>query len=315
MKLFARIATIVIVGACTSGPSGSLTDDGQLTAPTGNEVLGTLTYGETSPLVPYTSAPRYRAFLFNGALGDSVDVIVHSTDGVADAWLERPSGEAVAFDFATQHDAHIGAILDATGAFAILFREASLKPASFTVSIATSPLVLDSGVDSSPDSSDDASATSGITCTYKVASQNVAGCSSCVFPADTTATDTNVSLWIDNSNGFMSSAIFYDGRTLHITGPTTIGSTGWTNGNAFMLSYGTGTNADAGPDAGESYLYNGVYPGLSNSQLTANISVVNGNEVTITTFNGTHFPGVVNCGVIHGCYMESISCSGSATLQ
>ncbi len=338
MKALARIAVLMILGACTSAANDPVTDSGQLTVPTSNEVLGTLHYGETSTLVSYTSTPRYRAFLFDGAIGDPVDIIVHSVDGVADAWLERPNGDPVAFDLATQHDAHIATVLDAQGAFAIVFREATLETATFTVSLATIPVVLDSGVDASPDVAldstadatvddagdatpsdagndvDDATST-GVTCTYKIASQNVSGCSSCNFPADTTATDNNVSLVIDQSNGFMSNAIYYDGRTLHITGPTTIGSTGWGNGNAFMLSYGIGNSPDAGPDAGETYLYNGVYPGLSNSQLTANISIANGNQVTITTFNGTHEPGVPNCAVIHGCYIESISCSGTGTSQ
>jgi hypothetical protein len=105
------------------------------------KIVGTLSYGDTSDSIEYSSTPRYRAFKFDGNAGDQVDVWVRSTDGGdALAWVLDATYHVVAKnDDAndTTSDSHITVTLpDATSeTHYVVFRDYNLNKAHFTVAL------------------------------------------------------------------------------------------------------------------------------------------------------------------------------------
>src|SRR5438046_8563708 len=67
--------------------------------PSSWRLVGSLSYGQKSASVSYTSSPRYRAFKFAGQQGDKVTVWVRSSNG-GDAltWLLNDSFRTLAFN-------------------------------------------------------------------------------------------------------------------------------------------------------------------------------------------------------------------------
>jgi hypothetical protein len=103
------------------------------------EIVGTLAYGETSAPVPYTKAPLYRAFAFEGKKGDPVDAWVRSTDGDARAWLVTGSFKTIATNLDAApgtKDARVQATLTEGGTHYVVFRESARKDATFAVALA-----------------------------------------------------------------------------------------------------------------------------------------------------------------------------------
>jgi len=107
-------------------------------------IVGSLTYGETSADVAYSSTPKYRAFKFAGDKGDQIDITVNSNDGDAVTWLLDNNFRTIAKnDDAAEGgtlDSHITATLPANRTagirtYYIVFREYSLAKATFTVTL------------------------------------------------------------------------------------------------------------------------------------------------------------------------------------
>ena len=100
--------------------------------------LGAISYGDVETSVAYASPPRYRAYSFVARAGDAVDLWVRSKDGDAYAYLTDASLRVLASNDdadATTTDAHVTSTLASAGAYFVVFREASLKPATFDVSL------------------------------------------------------------------------------------------------------------------------------------------------------------------------------------
>src|SRR5882757_6425552 len=78
------------------------------------KLVGSLSYGETSQPVKYTSSPKFRAFKLGGQKGDQVEIDVKSKSGDAVAWLVDNSYKVVATNDdagPTTLDSHISATL------------------------------------------------------------------------------------------------------------------------------------------------------------------------------------------------------------
>src|SRR5260370_9433744 len=71
---------VALAIGCSASPNG---DTGVATvrsavAARNIKVIGSLSYGQTSPVVAYVSSPRYYAFSFNGAQADTPEIFVRS---------------------------------------------------------------------------------------------------------------------------------------------------------------------------------------------------------------------------------------------
>ncbi len=144
---------IALIPACAQEAKVAVTDDfSELTGLDEKsdafsyqmKTLGTLSYGETSTSKPYTRTPRYRAFKFEGAVNDKVDVWVRSDDGDAVAWLLDKSFKVIASnDDANDStlDAHLAVTLPASTGTThyIVYRDHGLSSSHFTVSLAGGP--------------------------------------------------------------------------------------------------------------------------------------------------------------------------------
>jgi hypothetical protein len=114
------------------------------------KIVGDLSYGQTSDTVAYTKHPRYRAFTFSGSEGDAVAVTVASTDGSPMFWVldakfhilfsGTDDGTGVAHNSGT-----LSPSTDPT--HYIVFREASLQKASFSVELEGKPSFYDCQTD------------------------------------------------------------------------------------------------------------------------------------------------------------------------
>jgi hypothetical protein len=103
----------------------------------GTQVLGSLSYGQSSASVPYSDPPRYRGFTFAGSTGDAVSIWVRS-NADAIAWLLDASYHVIAKNDdadRTTLDSHIEATLPATATYFIVFREFELGAATFQVQL------------------------------------------------------------------------------------------------------------------------------------------------------------------------------------
>jgi hypothetical protein len=145
------------LSACSS-PKSPVTDDFSSLAglddksdafSTHMKLVGSLDYGDTSASVSYSNPPKYRAFKFGGAVGDTVDIWVRSSNGGdAVAWLLDNSFKTLAQnDDAddTTLDSHITATLpgnkDASViTYYIVFRDYWEDSAKFKVSLAGKPV-------------------------------------------------------------------------------------------------------------------------------------------------------------------------------
>jgi hypothetical protein len=98
------------------------------------KVLGDLDYGQTSDPVEYSSTPRYRAFVFPGNSGDTVDVTVTGSDrkayvAIADGALKELASGTTHLTF------KLPDVGPDAQAWYILFRDSEDKPATFTVEL------------------------------------------------------------------------------------------------------------------------------------------------------------------------------------
>ena len=115
-------------------------------------IVGSLSYGETSAAVSYKNPPKYRAFKFGGHKGDQVDIWVKSGNGGDSvAWLLDNSFKTVKMNddaTGTNLNSHITATLPGNTnpdiiTYYIVFREYSLRSATFTVSLNGTPAATD----------------------------------------------------------------------------------------------------------------------------------------------------------------------------
>ena len=84
----------LLAGACTTAETTEevASDDGELRALDPSEIVGALSYGQTSDPVTYTKTPTYRAFSFTGSKGDEVEAWIRSGDGDARGWILAGAG-------------------------------------------------------------------------------------------------------------------------------------------------------------------------------------------------------------------------------
>lgn len=135
------VAAFACTAACSDAASPSeltAVSEDALRALTAGEVVGPLTYGQTSPPVVHDAAPTYRAFTFEGTEGDDVQIDVRAEGADARAWLLAPSFRTLARnDNASPdtRDARIAARLTQTGRHYIAFRETNYEEATFTVTL------------------------------------------------------------------------------------------------------------------------------------------------------------------------------------
>jgi hypothetical protein len=323
----ARVFGVVVAAACSSTPAPNpSTDDGQLGTISGDEIVGTLTYGQTSAPVTYTSVPRYRAFSFDGANGDAVHIVVHSTDGLAMAWVQDNASQTVGYDATGSSDAVISATLASSGTYLIVFREAALQTATFTVSLALAPVISDAGdaatdvaMDAIADSPTadvggdaDGATESGSTasCTFTRTLTGANGCSLCVLPAPVTSTDP-LTFTIDNAGGGAKDNQINGGtgRTLHLNGVSNeISSEGCFLGALALDGTPPSESWQLSNGAASTYCSNLV------GNVSGSVTVMNSTQVSMS-LNASTSPGITNCAIIHGCVIESLSCSGTGTAQ
>ncbi|MFO0672208.1 MAG: hypothetical protein U0235_21715 [Polyangiaceae bacterium] len=142
-RAFVVVPFLALLAPAACAPAASSTDESseaELRALSASEILGTLTYGQTSDPVDYSSTPLYRAFKFQGTAGDQVEAWVRSTDGGdARAWLVTSTFKnVVSNDNASGStlDAKLSTTLNATGTYYIVFRDKKNEDATFTVSLA-----------------------------------------------------------------------------------------------------------------------------------------------------------------------------------
>jgi hypothetical protein len=312
------LAVAALALACTTGPkTDPATDDGNLGVLSAGEIVGALSYGQTSAPTPYTSVPRYRAYTFVGHAGDNVSIWVRSTDGLAYTWLQDPSSRTVAWSFATIHDTQITQQLPVDGTYFIAFRDGNLRGATFAVSLDQIESVegglADGGIDGGADAQLDApindsggsDASSTITCTYTRTLTNAQGCQACMLPSPMTVTDMNVPVKLVNgAQGVFCTMAFPTLHSIQLMTPQ-------------VFSYWPGTSSFELWDSGMGETCVGANVATcvpSNGSCSVNITLTNGNQVDVQ-LNGSHSPGVANCTIIHGCVAESLSCQGKATTQ
>lgn len=117
------------------------------------KILGTVDYGHTTSSLKYTSAPRYRAYKFDGFEGDRVDVWVRSSNGGdAVAWVLDGSFNVLGSnDDATDStlDSHIVMTLGPSTKTThyVVYRDYSLSSAKFAVNLAVQPYDTTCGSD------------------------------------------------------------------------------------------------------------------------------------------------------------------------
>jgi len=102
--------------------------------PTDVKILGDLDYGQTSGPVTYSTSPRYRAFVFSGYGGETVEVTVRGDDGKALVAVTDSSLNQIA-----SGTTNLRLSLPNRGpdieVWYIVFRETDNKPARFTVQV------------------------------------------------------------------------------------------------------------------------------------------------------------------------------------
>jgi hypothetical protein len=133
-RLFLRLVplgwtcALVGCGALTSGDLQSAV------------VLGAMRYGEEQGNIRYEEG--HLAIRFEGAQNDLVDAYVQSDDGHALAWVVDSDFQVVGYmddPFVPTYRAHVQTPLPESGTYYIVFRELSLRPATFTVTLQGTP--------------------------------------------------------------------------------------------------------------------------------------------------------------------------------
>jgi mono/diheme cytochrome c family protein len=98
-----------------------------------------MSYGTTSDPVAYTGTPKYDALRFSAVTGDNIDIVVSAPDGEAEAWLTNSEYGILAFADNPKGSTanHITFTIPSDGSMKhyIVFRERSMNPATFTVTL------------------------------------------------------------------------------------------------------------------------------------------------------------------------------------
>lgn len=110
-----------------------VSSDDELRALTAPEILGSLTYGQTSTPVAYAKTPRYRAFSFVASAGDEVKIAIDALSGKnAQLWLTTSTFANVTTSTSGQLPS---ATLKTAGTYYIVFRSSDFAPASYAVTL------------------------------------------------------------------------------------------------------------------------------------------------------------------------------------
>jgi len=133
------LALLVLAPACTvegaaDGDLETSSAESELRALAPAEILGSLSYGQTSAPVAYTKTPRYRAFLFHANAGDEAEVNVKALTGAgAQVWVTDGAFKNLA---ASVSGALPHLTFATAGSHYVVFRSSDFKVATYAVSLA-----------------------------------------------------------------------------------------------------------------------------------------------------------------------------------
>jgi hypothetical protein len=137
----AVLAAALLLPACSSAEPTAEGADGEtaveeLRALSSSEILGSIGYGETKSNVAYDESLTYRAFSFDAATGDEIQIDVRS-DADARAWLTSSSFRTVKSNdnAGGRRDSRITHRITKAGTYYIVFREKNFEDAVFSVSL------------------------------------------------------------------------------------------------------------------------------------------------------------------------------------
>jgi hypothetical protein len=102
-------------------------------------VVGDLESGKTSAKIAYDKSVKYRALRFRASEGDEVEAWVRSANGDAMGWILDVDGRVLAKNDDAEldvTDARVTATIADGEVFYVVFREAGMERATFTVSLA-----------------------------------------------------------------------------------------------------------------------------------------------------------------------------------
>jgi hypothetical protein len=148
--MMALVASLLLPACAAEDMDDVASDESALTSSAflaQTQIVGSLTYGETSATIAYKNPAKFRAFKFAGDAGDHIVVDVRSTNGGdAMAWVLDDSFNTIASndDASTGNvDSHIDVTLPAhpSRTHYILFRDYGYKARKFVVTLAGTPAV------------------------------------------------------------------------------------------------------------------------------------------------------------------------------
>jgi hypothetical protein len=134
---------VALVIGCAPPQKSTIDSVEQSLAARNLKVIGSLSYGQTSSVVAYSSPPRYFAFSFNGAADDTVEIFVRSPDHSGQPAVLLVDGNLNDLVYQAANDsasaAHIVFKLPASPTFYIAFRTADKRSANLTVQLIGPP--------------------------------------------------------------------------------------------------------------------------------------------------------------------------------
>jgi hypothetical protein len=138
----AFLGSLFLVPACASAPQEKeelVESTAQDLSLRDTRIVGSLSYGQTSPSTAYTRTPRYRAYKFSGNTGDEVDIWVKSNSGDPVTFLLDNNWRIIASndDAPGTTNSHIKTKLPANASATryIVVRDYYLDPMTFKVEL------------------------------------------------------------------------------------------------------------------------------------------------------------------------------------
>lgn len=139
------VGAATLLSACSSTDSSAKQDVSQesdaIAFSSNWSILGSLDYGQTSPVFDYSNPPKYRTYKFAGNTGDVVDVWSRSTNGGDSvAWILDNDLKIVAHNDdadSTTLDSHIKVTLpaNASATHYVVVRDYNLADARFKIEL------------------------------------------------------------------------------------------------------------------------------------------------------------------------------------